>query len=475
MVEEVARNLEGLGFRTQVVCGAEARAALLGRPFETREPMIYVVCVQGTLKETVLKPLRQALATHGGPNQHLFVAVLDLSLPLAMVGQIRRFAEALERTTPGAARRDGLGERRQWRATFGHQRLENLQTHNYRALEVVRPDTAAHTLPRRTITASHRKPRKVAPTQRYTAVTASLPVTAQPARAEPRKSARRRGTTRPKRASRVPADVRTRSVPEPRAETPRVFAASIAPPPRRGRAVVLAAGALGLLGAGAWGTGALDGWLAVTSPDDSGLTEAARPSIETSAAASSPDTQPGGASTRAASEAAEPFPRDSAMGGDLVPASGDGPTSHDDAPPETGAEVSPDEDDDAIEAASDFEATPSGASQEAAILDAAAERRRIRTVGDLWVSPRQKTGTTWRAALETCREFDLDGVSGWRVPFRRELKLIGAVGAIPPGTYWSRSRSDVAGFVWVYEAGARRLIEWLEHESNGAVVCVKSR
>src|SRR5690606_25035230 len=102
-------------------------------------------------------------------------------------------------------------------------------------------------------------------------------------------------------------------------------------------------------------------------------------------------------------------------------------------------------------------------------------RRRIRTVGDLWVSPRQKTGTTWRAALETCREFDLDGVSGWRVPFRRELKLIGAVGAIPPGTYWSRSRSDVAGFVWVYEAGARRLIEWLEHESNGAVVCVKSR
>jgi hypothetical protein len=80
MVEEVARNLRGLGFRTNVVCGGEARDALVGRQREHDEPTIYVVCVQGALKDTVLKPLRTALATHGGPNEHLFVAVWRCSI-----------------------------------------------------------------------------------------------------------------------------------------------------------------------------------------------------------------------------------------------------------------------------------------------------------------------------------------------------------------------------------------------------------
>lgn len=102
VVEEVARNLEGLGFRVAVVFGAEARAALLGGRTDSNQPTIHVVCVQGSMQERVLKPLRQALATHGGPNHHLFVAVLDVEVPLAMVGQIRRFAEALERApAPG--------------------------------------------------------------------------------------------------------------------------------------------------------------------------------------------------------------------------------------------------------------------------------------------------------------------------------------------------------------------------------------
>ena len=96
-VEEVARNLRDLGFTVRVVFGAKARAALLGSKADSDTPMIHVVCVQGSLQERVLKPLRQALATHGADNHHLFVAVLDLAVPLAMVGQIRRFAEALER------------------------------------------------------------------------------------------------------------------------------------------------------------------------------------------------------------------------------------------------------------------------------------------------------------------------------------------------------------------------------------------
>ena len=144
MVEEVARNLRGMGFRTNVVCGGQARDALMGRKRDHDEPTIYVVCVQGALKDTVLKPLRTALATHGGPNEHLFVAVLDLSLPLSMVGQIRRFAEAIERMpgTKQPARRDGLGERRQWREHIGPTQMNDVQTRTYRSLKVVEPERA---------------------------------------------------------------------------------------------------------------------------------------------------------------------------------------------------------------------------------------------------------------------------------------------------------------------------------------------
>src|SRR5688572_5312828 len=91
LVDEVSHSLVGLGFRSEVVCGKEARSILLGRDRNVADPTIYVVCVQGSLKEQVLAPLRQALLTHGGPNQHLFAAVLDVTLPLAMVGQVRRF------------------------------------------------------------------------------------------------------------------------------------------------------------------------------------------------------------------------------------------------------------------------------------------------------------------------------------------------------------------------------------------------
>lgn len=204
LVDEVARNLRGLGFAVEVVCGAEARTALLSRGTGGDEPTIYVVCVQGTLKEQVLKPLRQALATHGGPNQHLFVAVLDLSLPLAMVGQIRRFAEALERPR---RRADGLGERRQWREQLGPN-TERVATRSYRALEVVsRTDTlppsgidvVRRTGPQAVIGSG--RIAKIGATDKYRAVTGALPTAdgaAEAAAAEEAASRRRRRAHAPK-------------------------------------------------------------------------------------------------------------------------------------------------------------------------------------------------------------------------------------------------------------------------------------
>ncbi|MCH9683876.1 MAG: hypothetical protein K0V04_20760, partial [Deltaproteobacteria bacterium] len=193
IVEEVSRNLRGLGFRVSVVCGAEARAALLGSQANSDEPTIHVVCVQGSLQERVLKPLRQALATHGGPNQHLFVAVLDLGVPLAMVGQIRRFAEALERpTTTSSVKPDGTVERRAWREHSGQLDRPPARSLPSVMQVVERPGTVppqpqeGSPRPRRrtrtkTLTSRGRAV-KIGPTSKYQAVTASHPAvpTAEP-------------------------------------------------------------------------------------------------------------------------------------------------------------------------------------------------------------------------------------------------------------------------------------------------------
>lgn len=179
MVEEIARQLRGLGFDASVSCGAQARAALLGGQAFTQRPTIHVVCVQGSLQERVLKPLRQALATHGGEGQHLFVAVLDLSIPLTMVGHIRRFAEALERTPAAPIRvRDHLGDRRRWREHFGHRELAERPTRSHPVVAerlasgphpIVRP-TEGRKRPRTISTRS--RPVRIVPTAKNRQVTA---------------------------------------------------------------------------------------------------------------------------------------------------------------------------------------------------------------------------------------------------------------------------------------------------------------
>ena len=142
MVEEIARNLEGLGFRVTVSSGGEARAALLGQA-QASGPTIHVLCVQGSLQERVLGPLRQALSQRD-QNQHLFVAVLDLSVPLTMVGHIRRFAEALERVPAAKIRvRNEIGERRRWREVFGHREFSERPSRSYPAV-TGRRTTGAH-------------------------------------------------------------------------------------------------------------------------------------------------------------------------------------------------------------------------------------------------------------------------------------------------------------------------------------------
>jgi len=228
VVEEVARNLEGLGFHTNVVTGAEARAALLGSRTDSEQPTIHVVCVQGSMQERVLKPLRQALATHGGPNHHLFVAVLDLGVPLAMVGQIRRFAEALERPASGSQAAA---------IAAGHELSSGPRepSRSYPSVaQVVErggtkpPFTAegdeGERQPRRT------RPRmaKVPPTSKYQAVTARSALT--PTEPGVRKRRRERSRLRPS-AMRQPTDERVLGLPEQQSRPPSAGRREQQPPP----------------------------------------------------------------------------------------------------------------------------------------------------------------------------------------------------------------------------------------------------
>ncbi|MEX1368671.1 MAG: hypothetical protein AB1Z98_36420 [Nannocystaceae bacterium] len=242
VVEEVARNLRGLGFRVRVVCGAQARTALLGSRAHGDQPMIHVVCVQGSLQERVLKPLRQALATHGGPNHHLFVAVLDLAVPLAMVGQIRRFAEALERPAdPQQPGPQGRRERRRWREHSPHRDSERIPTRSYPAvtqvverpgtqpLRVTEGDTTER--PRRktrSLTARGRAAR-IDPSSKYKAVTASHQAV-PPAEPTTRKRRRHRSVARP---AAVVAGTRGRVLDLPEAEAPKPPPPPPPPPPGR--------------------------------------------------------------------------------------------------------------------------------------------------------------------------------------------------------------------------------------------------
>lgn len=206
------------------------------------------------------------------------------------------------------------------------------------------------------------------------------------------------------------------------------------------------------------------------------VSEAPRASDLTDARAPAPETDPA------------PPARPDELEADPVPAAGEGVAPDRDAGAagelDAGTETADpdDEDDEEIELGVDDTADsdqaqrgPSGEAA-AAILDAAAGRYRVKMVGEMWVSQRQKGTTTWMGAIQACRDFELDGVAGWRIPFRRELKLLGAVGALPDGTYWSRSLSETDDdYVFVYETSDRRLVEWLKQEPTGAVVCVRSR
>jgi hypothetical protein len=522
MVEEVARNLRGLGFRTNVVCGGEARDAIVGRQREHDEPTIYVVCVQGALKDTVLKPLRSALATHGGPNEHLFVAVLDLSLPLSMVGQIRRFAEAIERM-PGvklAARTDGLGERRQWREHIGPTQMNDVATRTYRSLKVVelegtdrRDPVAARakrppepTGPRPIV--SQRKPAKIQATRKYKAVTGPTPMAAP--------SVGRKGVTVPYGAEasgirrhriQVPG-IETKTVAEParRRRKAAAIGSAITAAPKRSRApIFLLFGALAVSAGALVVSGNVAEYIEAVRGGAAGLQQsedevgADAEAAEENAAADAPVGAAGEPEPVEADEAdqadadeadqadageAEHAEAGEAEAGEAEQAAAGEPEPEeageaDQAEPDEAGEASPTADADVLvveeeEDEEGEEPDDAGVDPKTALASAIASGK-IRATDRLYILRNVGEPTTFAGALRRCKALEIEGVRGWRLPHRRELRLMGAIGMLR-GNYWSRATDGYdPAYALVYESNARRFATWAKSEPGGRVVCVRRK
>lgn len=534
MVEEIARHLRGLGFQTRVSCGAAARTALLGGA-SALGPAIHVVCVQGNQQERVLKPLRQALATHGGPDQHLFVAVLDLSVPLTMVGQIRRFAEALERT-PAAPIRvgDHLGDRRRWREHFGHRELAELPTRSYPVVTergasgprpAVRKATGKPTGPR-TI-ASRSKPVRIGPTAKNRQVTAPMSIVERDAPRRPRRQGRARATSAARDSSARSGELT--SSPEPSA---RAIATPPAPEdaPSGGRATRIGAVAHAIVAAheaakaqvaetkqrveaavladaeahSRTTTGAAPRPVPVPPRREPAVAE---PIVEHVRAAPSPYPHveleaprrrwPAAVAVVGLAAAAlllwRPWARIEATGAPTsmrASATGSEP-ARPGAPEDPGLEPAAlaravDADDASKGTDAAVEAAPSHAGSDGVVGDAArtidpglaeaVAQYRVLDIQHLYVTRRRGNATSWADARARCQALTIDGVDGWRLPWRRELKLIGVATRLGNGTYWSHSVPDgQPDSAYVYDVRTRELSLFLKQEPTGEVICVKPR
>ncbi|MEM6291823.1 MAG: hypothetical protein AAGA54_11175, partial [Myxococcota bacterium] len=117
---------------------------------------------------------------------------------------------------------------------------------------------------------------------------------------------------------------------------------------------------------------------------------------------------------------------------------------------------------------------PAAPAVEAALAEAI-ERRVVKVSNKYYVSKPKPSRARWEGARKLCRDLAIDSVDDWRLPHRRELQLLGAIGMLTKGSYWSRTvDTDDTDYAFVYERGARRLTSW-EKAETADVVCVRKR
>ena len=102
-------------------------------------------------------------------------------------------------------------------------------------------------------------------------------------------------------------------------------------------------------------------------------------------------------------------------------------------------------------------------------------RRAVKVSNKYYVANAETPKARWEGARRACRELEIDSVDDWRLPHRRELQLLGAIGMLGKGSYWSRTVDlDDPEFAFVYERAGRQLSSWEKTES-ASVICVRKR
>ena len=82
---------------------------------------------------------------------------------------------------------------------------------------------------------------------------------------------------------------------------------------------------------------------------------------------------------------------------------------------------------------------------------------------------------TWSAARRACIDYEIDGVGGFRLPYRRELVGVDVAGYLGEGPHWSRTAADDdVQSAYVLHPSTGQLTIWLKAEAASAV-CVRSK
>ncbi|MBC8071070.1 MAG: DUF1566 domain-containing protein [Deltaproteobacteria bacterium] len=93
----------------------------------------------------------------------------------------------------------------------------------------------------------------------------------------------------------------------------------------------------------------------------------------------------------------------------------------------------------------------------------------------LYVTSMRADSITWSEARSLCDKLEIDGVVGFRLPYRRELQAIDVARYLRPALHWSRTVPDddrASAYLIDPESGELSLAD---KEDSAAVVCVRSR
>jgi hypothetical protein len=119
---------------------------------------------------------------------------------------------------------------------------------------------------------------------------------------------------------------------------------------------------------------------------------------------------------------------------------------------------------------------PLGVEEELRAVSAALSAGQVHALDRLLWAAGDDVPQSYPAATAVCRGMSRGGVTGFRLPAKRELQDLRRARMLAPGVYWSATRvPDAGGKVYALDTAA---VPLLEHDTDTAaarVVCVRDR